>query len=155
MVVEANYPILDEDFIYTLRLLRSAISKDGEFLNCPYDEDFKELIRQSFVEKRVSKFSSLTKMEKSVWLEKESADLYDELANLETDFRKLEVNERIQSIKTRQSLLEKLTSIQERGVNMQQMLQFQEEVMSLLGVVLTSEQLNDFLARIQVEGNEE
>ena len=143
-----HYPPLDEDFIFTLKMLLKAVKIDN-LAHCPYAPEEQDFLSTQLAEKRTSNFLNLTPEEKAVWTEQESANLYDELKFMEKDFHKLEVNEKIQTIKTRQSLLEKLTTIQERSVNMQLMLQFQEEVMNLLSETLTETQLEDFLKLVE------
>lgn len=154
-MTQPYYPPINDHFLTTLKMLVQGISSDA-LVNAPYAKETREFLRKVFISSKgreQSSFTSLSEVEKAAWLEQEAADLYLELAKLDQKFEHLEVNEQIQAIKTQHSLLEKLTSIQERSQNLKLIAQFQEQVMCFVEENLTADQFNEFINALEKEDN--
>lgn len=146
------FPTIDKDTLHTLRLLKSAVEQDPDLTSSTYPVETAALITAMFqlAPPLDMSYLELPALGKAEFTEKEAVELYQKLRNLELSATThLEGTEILQSIKTRFSLLDKLTTLQEKATNMKSMIQFEEEVMLLLETVLTKKQLAAFLIKLE------
>lgn len=157
-----QYPELDiEEFNKISKLLETVI-EDPSMLDpalCPYDPALTEKIRkltnwihpvarESGVEKnpvgRPRKEPVLPIDE----VEREVDEIRKEIAQLKLDAKGLETADRIQIIKTRATLVEKIIAMKERITNVKKQQKFISDVMALLEDVLDQKQREEFIKRL-------
>lgn len=140
------FPPIDGDLIHTLKILKSVLEECG-LEDSPYDEETKSFFSEVFQAEKDSEYLNFAPIDKVKWTETEAANIYKAVKNLAIG--RLETSERIQALKTRKDLLEKLTNIMEKSINMQKMLEFQEQVMTFMETHLSKEQLEEFLKGLE------
>lgn len=85
----------------------------------------------------------------------EIQDIRQELKDLRTDSLGLETNDKIQIIKTRAALVEKLVTMDDRVNNLKRMSLFQSVVMGILDDLMPEDRRKEFMKRIEPFAREE
>ena len=144
---------------------------------CPYDEDVREELAKIMAVREVEKIVEVPVekiVEKRVEVmvqaaegggkrgpklkgsgvdndevAKEISDIRKELSQLKTDGKTLQVGDRIQVIKTRAGLVEKMLQMAERAQNVKKMSVFQSTVMGVLDDLMDDERRAEFMRRLQ------
>jgi hypothetical protein len=177
------YPKLDLGGLASLMTIRTQLGMFEDYLDrkeCPYDADtvgqINRLLETRVVEKVVEKIVE-RKVEVAVkaaegaergpklkikssgvdleGVSKEIQDIRDELKNLKTDGAMLETSDRIQIIKTRAALIEKLVSMDDKINNLKRLSLFQSVVMGVMDDLMPEDRRKEFMKRIEPFAKEE
>lgn len=177
------YPNLDLGALASLMAIRNQSELFPDYLerkDCPYDSDtkvqLKKLIEVREVEKVVEKIierkveiaakaaegggkgRKVKPKTSGVDLEmvsKEIQEIRDELRTLKTDSLGLDTGDRIQIIKTRAALVEKMIAMDERNNNLKKQSQFFSTVLGILDDLIPEEGRKAFMKRIEPFAREE
>lgn len=168
-----NFPPLRMGVIAALMPLREAIIADPTLLDsdeCPYDEETKDLLRQLFkeriveVEVEVEKIIEVEAKPKKETgnrrgeevsdedvdeVERDAKDLLTELKNLGNGEAHLDTQAKVQIIKTKAALMERLVVMRERITNVKKMSEFQNTVLEILQDLVDEKYRDEFLKRIK------
>ena len=151
-----HYPDMSAKLLTPLRVVREMLLKDPNYLSaaeCPYDADIKSLLRLLAPEKPSEDQSDHTFLgrtgTKTEVLELETAELYVDLKNLKDDLKEQDVKERVQVMKTRASLLEKLIDLIERSKTVRSIEEFQSAVLRVMEDELTGDQRERVMAELR------
>lgn len=140
MADKRQYPTISVSELQKLKVILTNAGDDPKYLDgrvCPYDKPTRELLKQLVPDPivqatlgtageergqvgRPKKQAALPMDE----LEKEFNELRTEIQQLKTDAVGLEPNERIQVVKTRAALVEKILSMKERITNINRINKF-------------------------------
>lgn len=148
------YPDLSQKVLVPLRVLREHLRTDPAFLDdptCPYDQDTKEflkLLAPSVGTEGGSTFLGRSGSKHEI-LEREAADLYDEIKTFGRNLKVDDVTERMSYFRTRTTLLEKLISLTERAASMKSFFRFQDAVLAIFEDLLTPDQREEALERLR------
>lgn len=168
-----NFPPLRIGLLQALMQLKERVDADETALEgAPYDNETVSVLRRLFAPKIVEKKVEVEVIReaktgrgrptKDVALSAEDQDkLRTEIKSLMDELNKLgsgggedgtvvlETGERIQIVKVKASLLDQLLKMQERVFNIKRMSQFQEVVISILDDLVTEDDRETFLKRIE------
>jgi hypothetical protein len=158
-----TYPTIDiEEFDKIAKLLEDCIS-DPKALDpaiCPYDEAIVAKLRKLTNWLHPAARASVDPDKNPVGrpkkapilpideVEKEVDEIRKEIAQLKIDAKGLETADRIQIIKTRATLVEKIIAMKERITNVKKQQKFISDVMALLEDVLEQGQREEFIKRL-------
>lgn len=145
--------------------------------DCPYDDDTKAVLEKIMAPETIEKIVEVEKIverkatiaeraaegggtgPKKITLKtsgvdndevaKEIEDIRRELQQLKIDAKGLQTSDKIQIIKTRAGLVEKLVAMSERIFNLKRMSLFQSTVLGILDDLMPEDRRKDFLKRIQ------
>ncbi len=143
-----KYPTMSVTELQKLKAVITSAASDPKYLDgrvCPYDKPTREILKSLIPDPiiaatlgkagedrgnvgRPKKLPALPMSE----LEKEFNDLRKEIQELKTDAKGLEPHERIQVVKTRAALVEKILSMKERITNINLMNKFVATVIQIL-----------------------
>jgi len=151
--------------------------------SCMYDEKMKEQIKgllnpkvveverivevEKIVEKRVEVAAKAAEGGKSGpkqagagsknigAIAKELSEVQKDLRDLKTDSKGLLPADKIQILKTRAALIEKMITLEERATNIKKVSMFMSTVMGILDDAFTDEQRQVFMKRLEPFGQEE
>ena len=181
-MTQPYYPKLDLGSLASIMVIRQQTEMFEDYFEnkaCPYDEDTKRQLQKLFavievekivekviereikveVEKPTGQRGPKVKMKTSgVSLEevsKEIQDIREELKTLKTDSVGLDTGDRIQIIKTRATLVEKLVSMDEKVNNLKRLSTFQSVTMGILDDLMEEEQRKQVIKRIEPFAKEE
>lgn len=173
------YPFISTDVINALTTLSEQIIAYEDFLDrpeCPYDPITKEMLRrmirvkaevpvapdQSKITTRRIETAEMAVSEGSKRgrklkdggviiddVAKEIEAIRAELQQLKLDSTKLPTNEKIQIIKTRAALVEKLIAMSERCINIKTQSRFMTTVMGLLDDLVPNDERLEFIRRLE------
>lgn len=158
-----RYPTLSLTELQKLKTVLENAS-DPKYLDgriCPYDKPTRELLKSLVVNPIVAATVSphpekgqVGAPKKGVILpmdevEKEFNDLRKELQELKTDAKGLEPNEKIQVIKTRAALMEKIIAMKERINNMKKNTSFIATVIAIMEDELPQESRLRIIEKLQ------
>jgi hypothetical protein len=168
-----NFPPLRIGLLQGLISLKQSYDADSTILNeSPYENEMKTILARLFAPKVVEKIvekevirevkAGRGRPTKDVSLSAEDQEkVRDEIGKLMTQLNNLgtgegeggegglETNERIQIIKTKASLLQQLLQMQERVFNIKRMSSFQETVILILDDLVSEDDREVFLKRIE------
>lgn len=129
---------------------------------CPYDEDAILKLRQMVDWLHPTARASLDNPERKTAgrptkktlipldeVEKEVDDIRKEIAQLKTDARGLETADRIQIIKTRAALVEKIIAMKERINSQKKQQSFVAEVIAIMEDILEQSQREEMIKRLE------
>lgn len=151
--------------------------------NCPYDDVTKEQLRKMLAPRVIEKVVEVEKIverkieiatkaaesggqigrklkQKSSGVDMDAAsqeiqDLRKELQQLKVDSKGLQTADKIQIIKTRAGLVEKLISMDEKANNLKKMALFQSVILGVLDDLVPNDRRGDFMKRIEPFAQEE
>lgn len=141
-----KYPTISVSELTKLKTILDNAS-DPKYLDgrvCPYDKETREILKSMIVNPIISATVSSTPDRPQVGapkktpilpmdeVEKEFVDLRKEIQELKTDSKGLESHERIQIVKTRAALVEKIIGMKERINDMRRNTKFIATVMQIL-----------------------
>lgn len=179
MSVKPFYPSINLGGIAALLSLRQQMEAHADYLSrdeCPYDEDTKDNINrimavrvvevpvevERIVEKVVEKRIEVAAegggkrgpKQKATGVDinevaREIEDLRAELRQLKIDGKALQTADKIQLIKLRSQLVEKLVTLAERTTNVKTMSGFMSTVMTILDDLLEDDGRSEFMRRIE------
>lgn len=168
-----NFPPLRIGLLQGLISLKQSVDSDATILDqSPYDNETKGILAKLFAPKIVEKKVEVEVVRevkagrgrptKDVSLSAEDQEkVKDEIGKLMNQLNNLgtgegdggegglETNERIQIIKTKASLLQQLLQMQERVFNIKRMSNFQETVITILDDLVSEDDREVFLKRIE------
>lgn len=163
MATDLYYPPLDNQLPFHLSILTSALLENPGALDhpsCPYSNEMKNALKTFMAikapkleEKMASEEDELEGMDKWQMLEHEATILFKELKSFGNTLTVDDTSERMAYFKTRTSLLEKITSIQERNFGLREMHEFRQSVLALIDDVLTPDQKTEFIQRLEALKN--
>lgn len=123
---------------------------------CPYDDDVKAFLKEYFSGRTVREAA----VEAASFLEKgddrhlalagECVRVYQELEAFEAGLDVEDTTEKMAVLKTKVSLLEKLTTLQERNIGMKQLAEYQKTVLELIETILEPHQRTALIDRLKV-----
>lgn len=175
---QAFYPQLNLGALAALMAVKQQLEAHEDYLaNSPYDEDTreqmekllapkiveveKEVIVEKIVEKKVEVVTEAAKgagkrgpKPKSSGVDmdavaKEITDIRDELKQLKLDSKALQTADKVQIIKLRAALLEKLISMDEKTNNQRKVGQFMSLVLTILDDLMPEEARQEFMKRME------
>lgn len=147
--MERDYPTLSLTQLQKFKTVLDNAKGDPKYLDgriCPYDKTTREILKSLIADpvvaatlgdapERGRKKSGAPKKGPTIStdeLEKEFQELREEIKTLKADAKGLEPHERIQIVKTRAALIEKILSMKERIVNIKKMEEFIAKVIQLM-----------------------
>lgn len=152
------YPELSPKLIVPLEVIREQLRIDPGYLshpNCPYDARTKALLRLMAPTPTVDDASGDLFLgrtgSKAEILVKEVQEAYLELKEFSGEITDLDVSEKMSYFRTRASLLEKLVGLIERTNTLADVTIFQDTVISLMEEMLTPQQHEEFLQRLNTD----
>jgi hypothetical protein len=177
------FPQINPATLNALLTVKTQLEGNADYLQdseCPYDADVKEelgrLLSPKVVE-TVREVEKIVEIERRVEVavaaaegggkrgpkNKPAVDLIDkELQDLVTDLRQLKTDSkvgdtaiRLQILKTRSVLLEKMVMLADKVTNVKRMSLFMSTVMSLLDDIMSDEQRQIFMKRLQPFADQE
>ena len=148
------YPKITSSNLLPIRALVEAIAANPRYLEapeCPYPADVKEFFA------RITARAAPPEVPASIFDgETDKVEVLErELATLIADFKRFGQElpagdaDKLQYFKTQASLLEKLTSLQERTLNLREMSEFQSILLGIMDEILTVDQRDDFKKRLR------
>lgn len=172
------YPKLDLGTLAAVMTIRQQMELFEDYLthkDCPFDNDTQKQLAKLFavrtVEKIVEKVverkaeiavkaaegggvgpKKVTLKTSGVNLEEVSTEiegLRKELLQLKLDSKDLQTSDKIQIIKTRAQLVERLVSMDEKNNNLKRISLFQSTIMGILDDLMDSDRRLEFIARVQ------
>jgi hypothetical protein len=177
MAVKAHYPNLDLSALAGLNAIRMQLKNDPEYLDkrtCPYDKatvaDLKEILRERVVEveKIVTKVVEREKIVERAAegggtrgpkakkttvpidsIETEVKDITDELKRLKAEGQGLQTTDKLQIIKVRAALVEKMIGFKERVTNAKKVSHFQSTIFTILDDLMDDDHRAEFLRRME------
>jgi hypothetical protein len=162
-----NYPALDLDALVLFQQLKELADSDEKWLdNAPYDADTKALLVSIFakqIETVVLKDAGTPEShtrgrkrkdggmsdEQAEIIEKEAGALLKELKDLKPPTGKgFDHETKIQIIKAKTALIEKVVNMQERAFNVRKVANFQKIVIDILADLVDQDKVADFQTRL-------
>ena len=146
MTDQINYPSIDDGYLTPLRVLRLLYKSNPDLFDrpeCPYSGDqvvfLRGLIeggsepveRESFLAKADDKYEALGE---------QIALTLEDIRTLEGNLNKLDQRDRVQFLKAKPGLLEKLIELQERTTNMRSLSEFMKRVYTFIDKEMTPDQ---------------
>lgn len=162
-----NYPSLDLDALQRIKELRAHFDADPEFLTkpeCPYSIEVRELLRDMFTvrvetvaaaadrgaKQRGRKPKNPLSDEQATVVEEEAIALLTELKGLKPPAgSKFDSDTKIQIIKAKTALIDKVVAIQERFFNVRKVANFQKVVIDILTDLIPEDNRAEFLKRLE------
>ena len=175
----AYFPQINPAALNALLNLKQQLEANPEMFSeegCPYDEalitDLKTVLApkiietERIVEKRIEVPvasegmgkrgpKSKAKVADNETIGKELQELIEDLRRLKVEGKSLQNADKIQIIKTRAALLEKMQTLSERHTNVKRMSQFMSVVLSILDDLMDDEKRQIFMKRIEPFAEEE
>lgn len=160
-----KYPTLDlEQLMSAIQVIEHSV-EDDKYLDpaeCPYDEDIRKRLNKlslwitsTQAGQKAAKEAEPVGRPKSgpalpiEELEKEVQEIRTELAQLKLDSRDLDTADRIQIIKTRAALMEKMIAMKERTNNLKKQAAFVSNVISLMEDLMEQSQREEMIKRLE------
>jgi hypothetical protein len=151
------YPQFDADMLLPIKLALTSISEDPLWLerpDCPYEKEVSELLWAMWLTFRTKPRQTREVSsgeggagENAIGVEDKWRNVADELTELfnglkeaKEDTLDMEVKEKLNYYRVATSLLEKITGLGERAMNVRAVSEFQAKVLSVFDEVLTPEQ---------------
>lgn len=165
-----KYPTLSMSELTKLKTVLTNAEQNPKYLDgriCPYDADVRELLKSLVPNPIVSATTEPVSLgrkkagapRKSVIsmgeLEKEFDDLRKEIQTLKNDAKGLEPHERIQVVKTRAALIEKILSMKERIGNINKVDKFIATIIGIMEDELPQEARLRVLDKLEPYAEEE
>lgn len=167
-----KYPTISLTELMKLKAIVTNAGDDPKYLDgrvCPYDKPTRDFIKSLVTDPVVAatlddqspegrkkagapKKGPVIPMDE---LEKEFNELRAELTTLKTDAKGLEPHEKIQVIKTRAALIEKILSMKERIHNINRSIRFTATVIEIMGDELPQESRLRVLEKLKPFAEEE
>lgn len=165
-----NFPPLRMGVLASLMPLREALEADPAILDspeCPYDNETKDLLRKLVTPRVVEKIVERTvEVAKKAGagpgnrkaklsadhvdeVEQDAKDLLIELKNLGNGEAHLDTQAKVQIIKTKAALMERLTVMLERVVNVKKTASFVTTVIDIVQDLVEEGKRDEFLRRIK------
>ncbi len=160
-----KYPHLDLDqLLSAIKVIEQSVEND-KYLDpaeCPYDEDIRKRLNKLSL--WVTSNQTAQKVVKEAEpvgrprsgpalpieeLEKEVNEIRTELSQLKLDSRDLDTADRIQIIKTRAALMEKMLAMKERTNNLKRQASFQSTVISIMEDIMEQSQREEMIKRLE------
>lgn len=152
--MDRYYPDLDSlgtDFLLPVRVVLEQMLNDPLWLergDCPYSDAVKDaLAGYAALVKSARKEAVVAKPRLAVagldrWqaMSEEAAGLYDELLTFRDTTKITDAKEMLAYYRTASQLLDRLTNLGERAINLKQVSEFQDRVLRVFDAVLTPEQ---------------
>lgn len=166
-MVKPSYPTLDLDLLQKLLPLKEQVDTDPKFLeDAPYAPDIKATLKALF-ETRVDtvvlrdgghkeagkrgrkRADGGISDDQAEIIEVEAAALLKELKDLKPPAGSgFDHDTKIQIIKAKTALIEKVVNIQERAFNVRKVATFQKVVIDILADLMPQDQINEFQNRL-------
>lgn len=167
----SNYPTLRLGVLQSIASLKAACDAEDGFLrkpDCPYDIDTIKLLEELFRGKTVEVIKEVVVAERkgvgrpkegklsdddAEEVEGEARGLLAELNKMgltaEGDMKEFDTKTKLDIIKVKTSLLEKLVSIRERFSNVRKVSAFQNTVISILDDLVAEDSRDEFMKRLE------
>jgi len=166
-----KYPTVSVTELTKLKTIITNASNDPRYLDgriCPYDKPTRELLKSLVPDPIVEATLGKAGEERGLVgrpkkqpllplteLETEFNDLRKEIQELKTDAKGLEPNEKIQVVKTRAALVERILVMKERILNMHRMQKFVAIVIQILEEELPQDSRLRVIAKLEEYKDEE
>lgn len=160
-----EYPTIDLDQFKSIMKVLEKAANDPEYLDpsvCPYDETTREQLVKAVNWVHPVARATVVDGEKNPVgrprkdpvlpievVETEVDEIRKEIAQLKADAKGLETADRIQIIKTRAALVEKIIGMKERITGLKQQRQFIVEVIAIMEDILEQSQRDEVIKRLQ------
>lgn len=171
MADKRQYPTISINELEKLKVIITNASDDPKYLDgriCPYDKPTRELLKSLIPDPIVTATLGTAGEERGQVgrpksgpvlpmseLEKEFNELRTEIQQLKTDAQGLEPNEKIQIVKTRAALVEKILAMKERITNINRMNKFTALVIQTMEDELPQESRLRVIAKFEEYKEEE
>lgn len=160
-----NYPSIDIEQLRNLLIIVESAASDEKYLNpesCPYDSETVAMIRAMITACQLNSPTEAIGVQKgkrgrpkknplqdTEELNKELDELRLELRQMKLDGKDMANSDRIQIFKVRAGIIDKMLSMKERIINMNQQARFIETVISLMHDHFTQEQREAFMKELK------
>ncbi len=144
------YPPITGADLTPLRVLQSQLALDPDYLSraeCPYPQSVRDELRQLLVS-GVAAAPAARKLDDADDLLIELTSVYDTLKDMGEDISNIDAKDKIQWMKAQVSVLERLTDLMARTVNMRQISKFRRVVLELMDNVLEPSQRTVFVQKL-------
>lgn len=150
------YPSIDTKVLVPVQVIKENLDRDPSYLNrpeCPYSSEVKSILRKLFEVKSVGVSSSTFFKEgenQDEAIMREIDRIYTDALNLDAQLASTEdASEKIQLLKARSQILQKLVDLRAQMMNIRSMTEFQNTVIQFMEEVLNPDQITDFMQRIR------
>lgn len=151
-----SYPPIKSDNLLPLKQLRQRLKEDPTLLErpeCPYPPEDRDWLRVVLMPKAAAQAVEMETIpeesldDPATWDEmaRKIRRVYAQLEGLEED---ADIGEKVQIIKTKAALLDRLTTLGEKVVGHRKVAEFQRMVLSVLDDVFTPDQRTEVMARL-------
>lgn len=171
MTDKRQYPTISINELEKLKVIITNASDDPRYLDgrvCPYDKPTREMLKALIPDPIIEATLGTAGEERGQVgrprkapvlpmseVEKELNELREEIRQLKTDAAGLEPNERIQIVKTRAALIEKIIGMKERITNINKMHKFTSSVIQVMEDELPQESRLRVIAKFEEFKEEE
>lgn len=149
-----TYPSIDDGLLTPFRVLRLLHRANPDLLDrpqCPYTDDQKAFLR-AMIEGggvEVERTSFLANADDPyVALEEQIALTLEDIRTLENNQNKLDQKDKVQFLKAKPALLEKLIELKERTTNMRTLSEFMKKVYAFIDRDLTPDQRTSLMQAV-------
>lgn len=157
MADDYYYP--DEDHLPTLLVVLNSIREYPDYLgkNCPYSPGMQAELLSVMKNHSTTEDSAPTEAylghytDKWTAADRERLSLYDTLRQLLDDYSEDDTSERLQTVKTMATVLDKLTEVGERSKWMRQLADFRRCVLEIMETVLTPDQRTEVMTKLRTQ----
>lgn len=151
------YPKITATNLAPLRLIREQMQHFPDYLTsseCPYDYDVKEFLQslaQGGGEGVVVEESAFIGQHGDKWtaLENHATELFTELKSFGAKINTSNTSEKMSYFRTITSLLDKITSINERAMGLRHVSEFITTVIDILDNICTEDQRTEFMEQLR------
>jgi hypothetical protein len=149
------YPNLAEGTILPFKAAVAQMQQHSDYLSradCPYPTPVRDFLRQLGAQKVVGAVSEYELADdKNEFLDREIARVMQDLTDLYAGLNSGDANEKLQILKARAGLVEKLVTSRERVLSMRDIANFQVSVIGFLEDACTKDQITELKRRLRIE----
>ena len=149
-MADAFYPTFREEQVLVMNTIITAVRKDPLYLDrkeCPYSDQVKALFRRFVTEEMVT-VDVFAEGDYDNALDKQVEKIINDLEAYALTLGTGDVSERLQYLKTKTTLVEKLINMRERLVNLKELNEFRGVILGFMGDVCTKDQITDLMKRL-------
>lgn len=141
------YPTLTGTDMTPFRVLKSQLALDPDYLSRP-DCPYPQVLKAELAELLTGRVKAVRKLDDADDLLIELTGVYDSLKEMGEQIGTIDAKDKIQWMKAQVSVLERLTELMSRVVNMRQMSRFRRVVLELLDNILEPAQRTLFVEKL-------
>lgn len=145
------YPRIPEETILMVNRVFRTLSENPDYLNdpaCPYPDVVKTFFNRQQTVASLPAAADEGEADEVASVEKQIRKLISDLDTFASNLKVDDTSERLQYLKTKAGLVEKLIGYQERITNLKQINEFRSIVVQFMDELLTKDQITTFMQRI-------